>query len=410
MERRLFCEIVAKGGERKHFLLRSFRYWKGLVEARQLLTRVFLVAEEAWEMRADSALVFGEQFQLLGSVIGRWRDWTLVKREKRQDRAKDESAAVHSKTRVLVGVFRAWVHEVESSWAERFMRRLCTKILNRWHDRTQAKLVKGSSCLVAIRRRLRIRSAFSIVNESGHYQAMLLGRCFWAWASTGPIRSDLHHDSQLQKRAWSAWVESHSQSKAKIFLAIDQGDRNVLRNTMRRWKDSCDQGVRLKKLERLAGIWRSRNLSHLVLIGLRRHVASRRVLMASLQAAMLLRYSALLRRSFRAWRSKGEAAIHQQELSLTRRAWKAWRMRVGIDVEPGRMLRGLQAAPLATSVNDRWTIKSFRPSTRTKPSISGTLEHLHPAISSLIAASKEVVRSVSSISPSGVTVVSLSDL
>ena len=411
VDSRLFHESIGRAGELRYLVRRSFRYWKGLVEARQLIVRVFLVAEESWERRVDSALVFGEQFQLLGNVLDIWRGRTLVKREKRQGRAKEESAAVHHRTRILVGVFRALQQEVESSWRERYMRSVCSKILNTWNERTRVKLAEGSSCLVAIRRRLRIchqrQCGFPVLNESGHYSGMLMRRCFWAWASSGLLGSTLYYERQLQRRAWSAWRDCCSKSKSRRRAAIELGERHLMRKTLRRWKGSCDEGVRLRRLERLAGIWRSRNLSHLVLIGFKRHAASRRVLMASLQAALLQRYSSLLRRCFRAWRVKREVSVRQHDMSLMRRAWKAWKV---LDTR-SCMLRRIQGT--APGNDDAWTIKSFKPGP-SSPSGAAAEHHLCPAALKLVAASKDmaqqVYRSISASSPSGITVISLSDL
>jgi len=46
----------------------ALHWWRGLVEARALIGRVLLQAHNTWELAADSALIFGSQFQMLHQV------------------------------------------------------------------------------------------------------------------------------------------------------------------------------------------------------------------------------------------------------------------------------------------------------------------------------------------------------
>jgi hypothetical protein len=150
---------------------------------------------------------------------------------------------------------------------------------------------------------------------------------------------------------------------------------------------------------------------------LKRHVASRRVLMSSLQAALLLRYSVLLCRSWSVLSGKNKlaASIRHCEMVLKRQCFRRWREQKAD--APGQMLQGLQES----SGDGLWTIKSLKPP-HFKPTQPNTMftrasrganEKLLPAVKSIVSVSKEIVKTVNAThlsSPSGLTVISLSDL
>jgi hypothetical protein len=88
--------------------LRSrLRLWRGLVECRQLLQRVFAGAERAWEAReeAGGALGYGDEFRSLLRALRAWRGRAGEKRGKRRERAEEQAAIAHYEARLAVWAF-----------------------------------------------------------------------------------------------------------------------------------------------------------------------------------------------------------------------------------------------------------------------------------------------------------------
>ncbi|KAG2430448.1 hypothetical protein HXX76_009971 [Chlamydomonas incerta] len=282
---------------RLSLLRRCLRYWRHVLRARQLLHRVFSIAEALWEEYTDTLQTLGAEYCALRRAFDQLRRYRQHRAAKRAQRINEQAAVVFRESLLRVRAFSAWTALVAAVWQERFVSRLALRLLRAWRKHAHRQREDPIS-LCSLRARLRARGFAGERDVRRRW----LQRCALAALGAPFTEPRRHYRRSLAARALRALWEL---PERRAGLAEEHWRRHVRGRlrlaVLQQWREVTERRAHIRRATALAAAWRKRRAQYLALVAWSAWVHAGRAKRRLLSTASLHRDRRLQSRALLAW-------------------------------------------------------------------------------------------------------------